>query len=552
MDIKNHGIISLSARDGRLYNGITLPKIWPPRNVEPLSEEPITPPYLLSKKDGGYRPEVIDVSVGRQLFVDDFLIENTSLNIVYHQPKKYEGNPVLKPETPAELLKDYGVGLSAGGLWYDMEDEKYKLWYDIAFNWGLGYAESDDGIHWTRVKCTANGDNVLFDNTTKDGTCAVFIDYDADKSEKYKMFMQSFLNHVNRLEGQHDVPINSNDDNNYVHTLFVSSDGIRWRQKGGYSDCASGDASSAFYNAFTGKWINSIRTYCNTWCGGRERKGRVRYYAEHDTFEGLLHWRAEDAVFWLRCDKNDPIDPASGYAPQMYNMNAIAYESIMYGGWQIWRGPENNIVVKTGNPKITEIMASFSRDGFYFDRPCRTPFIPASRTDGSWDKGYLFAAPASMIVYDDEIRIYYSAFSGYKGTVKDGHGSQQIGFATLRRDGFASLEGKGCVTSRKLTLNKDVKYLFVNIDAPKLRAEITDADGKPLEGFSFEDCVLTGGNNTCKRIEWKNGRTLDGLKGATFRVRFELTDCGKLYAFWFSEDADGASGGAFGAGYVKK
>jgi len=49
-----------------LYNGIVLGQPWPPR-YRYVSPTPITPPYLADP------PAVIDIDVGRQLFVDDFL-----------------------------------------------------------------------------------------------------------------------------------------------------------------------------------------------------------------------------------------------------------------------------------------------------------------------------------------------------------------------------------------------------------------------------------------------------------------------------------------------
>src|SRR2546421_12804906 len=52
-----------------LPNGIRLPAPWPPRLTE-LPREPLTPPYLSAP------PAVIPL-VGRQLFVDDFLIDRT-------------------------------------------------------------------------------------------------------------------------------------------------------------------------------------------------------------------------------------------------------------------------------------------------------------------------------------------------------------------------------------------------------------------------------------------------------------------------------------------
>ena len=78
-------------------------------------------PYL---KD---RPDVIDVSVGRQLFVDNFLIENTDLTPEYHKAHKYEGNPVLFPEMPWERDRSPAACPKSGGVWYDEEEFEKTL-----------------------------------------------------------------------------------------------------------------------------------------------------------------------------------------------------------------------------------------------------------------------------------------------------------------------------------------------------------------------------------------------------------------------------------------
>ena len=57
----------------RLYNNIILPEAWPPRYQETTLDRPLPVPYL------DHKPDVIDISVGRQLFVDDFLIADTDL-----------------------------------------------------------------------------------------------------------------------------------------------------------------------------------------------------------------------------------------------------------------------------------------------------------------------------------------------------------------------------------------------------------------------------------------------------------------------------------------
>ena len=75
-----------------LYNGIKLPAIWPPRDVTLDIEPKPLPPYLISP------PDVIPIDIGRQLFVDDFLIEQTTLKRTFHLAEYYPDNPVLKPD----------------------------------------------------------------------------------------------------------------------------------------------------------------------------------------------------------------------------------------------------------------------------------------------------------------------------------------------------------------------------------------------------------------------------------------------------------------------
>jgi predicted neuraminidase len=80
-----------------LDNGIKLPFQWPPRRLDPASDEPRPVPYLKNP------PKAIPIDVGRQGFVDDFLIEGTTLQRTFHTAKKHEANPVFKPETKHEL-----------------------------------------------------------------------------------------------------------------------------------------------------------------------------------------------------------------------------------------------------------------------------------------------------------------------------------------------------------------------------------------------------------------------------------------------------------------
>src|ERR1041385_9005220 len=71
---------SAASSEGEILpNGIRLSSPWPPKRAYSL--EPMPLPYL------DRPPDVIPIDVGRQLFVDDFLIAQTSLTRTYHPAK---------------------------------------------------------------------------------------------------------------------------------------------------------------------------------------------------------------------------------------------------------------------------------------------------------------------------------------------------------------------------------------------------------------------------------------------------------------------------------
>ena len=239
-------------------------------------------------------PEVIDVSVGRQLFVDDFLIETTSLMREYHQAKKFEGNPILKPET--EWEKD-GLPVAcpkSGGVWYDEEEHKFKMWYEAGWLRYMCYATSEDGIHWDRPdllevehtniilpyegyephKYTGDISYLRPDSTT------VWIDYTADKQEKYKLFLR-------------------NPGGNYEAILATSADGIHFENYR-FTNYQMGDRSTCFYNPFRQKWVYSLRKLIFP----EGNLQRVRYYHESDDFLDVS-WEKDDKVLWLSTDENN-------------------------------------------------------------------------------------------------------------------------------------------------------------------------------------------------------------------------------------------------------
>lgn len=108
--------------DQLLPNGIHLSGPWPPKIGE-LSREPLAvPPYLVSP------PAVIGIDVGRQLLVDAFLIQSTTLRRTHHLPEYHPANPLVQPDKPWEGVGGRGrAGVFSDGVWYDPADRQFKI-----------------------------------------------------------------------------------------------------------------------------------------------------------------------------------------------------------------------------------------------------------------------------------------------------------------------------------------------------------------------------------------------------------------------------------------
>lgn len=332
--------------------------------------------------------------------------------------------------------------------------------------------------------------------------------------------------------------------------IYTSADGIHFNELGQTSRC--GDNSSFFYNPFRECFVFSIR---QGW------PYRARAYHEHAEFSHAARWELDAPVRWARTDRLDLPDALVGDEPQLYDLNAVAYESVLLGTFAVFYGPQNPVCAKTGNPKIIDLQIGYSRDGFHWHRPDRSAFIPCSRQHGSWNYGYIHAAGGVCLVVGDELWFYFATFSGDSPKLKPGEtgGFEQdnamyaggsTGLATLRRDGFASMEAgakEGALVTRPMTFTG--KYLFVNADNPQgdLRVELLDEDENVIQPFSAKGCHPVHLDSTRSHVTWKGAGDLSPLAGRTVRFRFHLR-AGKLYSFWISSSLSGVSHGFVAAG----
>ncbi len=513
-----------------LYNGVRLGRPWPPR-LAYADTYPVTPPYLANP------PAVIPIDVGRQLFVDDFLVERTSMARTFHRAEYHPSNPILKPEQPWELTDPVAertkqkpnpaAMVFSDGVFYDPADRVFKMWYMGGYGGTTCMATSSDGISWARPAFDVVPNTNIVSTITRDSS-TVWLDLnETNRAHRYKMTMW------------------------YEHamTLFASPDGIHWTQVGRTG--RAGDRSTFFYNPFRKVWVFSVRADENA---NSSISGRFRRYWEGSSFLDASGWRGMTPVAWVKADTADFARPGAQSPAELYNLDCAGYESLMLGLFSIWRGESDQ------REKINEVALGFSRDGFHWHRPDREAFLPVSETIGSWNWANVQSAGGGCLVVGDRLHFYVSGRQGIPGTGQPGVCT--TGLATLRRDGFASMDwlpgqmrahrriddpsGGGVLETRPVTFTG--AHLFVNADVKggELRVEVLDESGAVIAPLSRANCVPLTTDGARQAIAWREG-SIASVVGRPVRLRFVLTR-GRIFSFWVSPWPTGESRGFTAAG----
>ena len=431
--------------------------------------------------------ESVDVGTNRQLFLDDALIESMSDTVrrVLHPVRKHPDNPVIRRTHP-QAVEGFGPTFW-GSVIYDEQDKLFRCWYQaLTFHqpeiFNHLYAVSDDGIRWRKPELDIVASDNRYDPPGykvghAGGWLTVRKDSDEpDPQQRYKGFIQHEpLWHV------------------------TSPDGLHWTDRGiaaHYTD----DTSTAVYHSIRKQYLK-IGRFCPD---GRSLALRLMMTCVGDSplAEGNSLWH----LAMLPTEDDLQRDPYQ----QFYHMPAFAYGDAYIGLLGMYfAGPDN------GN---TETELTFSRDGLNWQRIApHQPFIPRGG-EGEWDSGFGVLPGTGPIVRGDELWFYYSHYNnGHHGPFRDAG----IGLATLRRDGFVSLSGKGAVTTKAFALQ--ASRLRINAVG---RVSVTVLD---INGAALDERKSVAGDN-CDHLVELSGE----LVGRQVRLHFEVD--GDLYAFQTSDN----------------
>jgi len=456
---------------------------------------------------------VIKISQEEQMFLDDYIIEQTE-NITRrtNQAQKLS-RPVIRPEHRWEGNRN----LIFGTALYDRDDEIFKMWYYVDGG-QVAYATSRDGLTWEKpeldiVLRDGKKTNIVIERGGRFGhfyeIFGVLKDNrDPDSSRRYKA---GFVSIQRNYSGEYEAVYHRGQRRGLG--TAVSADGIHWRLENDFASYEICDISRFFWDSLTERYVLYGRTQLTADKNdGRWRKwgwGRAVIRLESKDFR---NWSGDRDVLVMAADYEDPD------GTEIYSMSVFPYEGVYIGMVQMFYG-----LPTQGN---LEIQLAISRDGKKFTRvQPREAFIPEGKI-GDWDRFNISLGCMPPVAVGDEFWFYYGGRAYRHGPYKgkdSGPNAISIGLAKIKRGRFVSLEASfdsGTVLTKPLSF--DGSQLFINANAAygSIRVTLLDEQGKNIAGW---DSTVSGKDDTAIAVNFKQGN-LKSLAGKDIRIRFSLAN----------------------------
>jgi hypothetical protein len=480
-------------------------------------------------------------------FDDESIPFAQNLKLVMRSPERHAANPVVARGGPGSIdamgVQFYGSVIREG--------DKFRLWY-VAYDddtdnsltysrWRAAYAESRDGVTWTKpdlglVEYRGNKHNNLIDL----GTAPIgFINLkviseplDPDPSRRYKMTAHVYFRHNTRLG---------------TLATFASPDGLRWKP---ITEIEPQDAQlqkkdlllpGYHFEPCGGlyKW-DGLYYACgqNALPGPRPYHGRVtRMYHSAD----FQSWTPAGNVGFVRDVQHAPLGPGRSLEGEQCHEGISVWNrrNVLLGVYGMFHG------AKEWKDITIDLGFVVSNNGVKFREPAREWVFLKCGPDDQWDQGGLLQGQGFENI-GEQTFIYYGSWDPRRW--KEGAPRGGIGIATVPRDRFADLvvdtatTGPGdyqlpVTTSEFITaaipINetpvapKDTR-LYINAEGlgpeAALRIELLDEREKPLPGYSGAQAAIVRTSGFQTPVTWGEKPTIAGTPN---KIRARVTFDGK-------------------------
>lgn len=401
------------------------------------------------------------------------------------------------------------------------------------FNTFVCYAESEDGIHWTKPNlglCEWNGskeNNILLrsiDKTEEGGffdNFYVFIDENPDCPPEKKYKATAYM-HYYRLGG------------------YSSADGIHWNLEAIWDLEGKFDTLNVcWWDKEIKKYVMYVRDFHDIPADGDINKGiRDARRTESDDF---MHWTKPELIKFVGSD-DYPIytNQISRYYrnPDIYIGFPTRYEE--RPGWndsfEQLCGKETRLRVMKDCPRygltVTDCVFMCSRDGIHFDKCDEALFTPGYEFEKNWIYGNGYLGYFMMETPTDdgentELSMFLNEMYYHNGNDPD-----ELIRYTIRRDGFACYKAKykgARLVTKPFVFDGDEMYINFSTSA-KGNIFITIKDE---EGNEARTCELFG-DKDARKVRFEGAEIAD-FSGKAVTLTFDMKDS-KIYSFEFKRN----------------
>ena len=444
----------------------------------------------------------------RELFVDDYLIDRLDgASLRLHEPQP--AGTAIAYDRPWE-------GRGSAYITVLKDGDTYRMYYRGSPGDGpqvTCYAESDDGIDWTKP------DLGLFEVAgTRDNNVVLTPEVGGDATHNFSPMLDR---RPGVPEPEHYKALGGSGKDGL--TAFASADGLRWRKLSEEPVITEGAFDSqnvSFWSQTEGLYLCYFRIFTN----------KVRTVAR-TTSEDYLHW-------------TDPVEMEFGDTPMehLYTNGTTPYFRaphiyIALPG-RFWPGRRAMSDEEAATLDVSEASGAANdssdavlmttRGGNRYDRTFMESFVRPGPDSGNWVSRANYPAQGVVPTGDTEMSLYIGRGMGQE--------SARLERLTLRTDGFASLSagyGGGEMLTRPFHFGgSELQINYSTSAAGNIRVELHDESDAPIEGFTLDDCDEIIGDEVDRVVTWNGSSEVSKTARRPIRLRFAMKDA-DLYSLRF-------------------
>ncbi|MGH2354117.1 MAG: hypothetical protein ACRDI2_06380 [Chloroflexota bacterium] len=455
---------------------------------------------------------------------DDEIASMVGVARLINQMRRESTHPVLAAEKPWELHH-----IQPSRVLQDPEDDRYKCWYLAAiddrpwpYSHGLCLATSRDGMEWERPALdVARLDDGTWTNIVDvprgTGSRLLFPYLNAPGAGPGERFVATFYQSRARDALRYDPPAADPAGHAGIYRA-VSADGVHWTVSPA-PVVRAGDRYATAYDPAGQRWLLTTRL---PGVPGVPKQREVALWESAD----LQTWDSYGTL--LRADEHDRPNT------EFYSLLPVRYGAGFVGLLEVYHRAVERL----------DTQLCWSRGGRHW-RPVghRDPVLSRGG-EGTWDSHWVYVTNNDPEPLGDRLRFWYGGGGTHHGS--KGKHRRQMGVASIRRDGFVSIEGRmdaAFVLTAALEATES-RRLTVNLNAATGAAAVevwgSGAGGaQPVEGFSAEDCRLSASDGVRVEVTWRGGAVVPPQPGGRVHLRFHLRNA-SLYSYRWSRAAEGA------------